>query len=102
MTIVKPSQLLREYIYSRDEIQIEDLSAYLKEIGLDRLSQLSLAKACDDKFFLVSNMKLVSIDRLGVDEQIAEEVESIILPHVVGTMPIRDLPCTIAFIVIRN
>lgn len=93
VTIVRPSQLLHEYIYSRDEILIDDLSVYLKSIGLDRLSQLSIAKACDDKFFLVTNMKLVAIKKLGIDERIAEKVETIILPHVSGTMPIRDLPC---------
>lgn len=91
--IKRPSQRLREFIYSKDEVLIDDLSAYLKEIGLDKLSQLSIAKACDDKFFLISNTRLVAIDKLGINEQIAEKVESIILPYVSGTMPIRDLPC---------
>lgn len=93
VTIVRAPQLLKNYIYSRDEILIDDMASYAKEIGLDKWSQLSIAKACDDKFFFVSNMKLVAIEKLGIDEEIAKEVESVVFPHVSGTMPIRELSC---------
>ena len=84
---------LRDSLRLNDEITKSVYSQCVMDSFNRKLPFLKFAVYCNEKYFLVSNSRMVSISKLGIDQRIAEEVEKIVRPHIAQTMPVRDLNC---------
>ena len=91
--IARPYERLQEYLRESDEIDVKEFAGYLKENGINNRSTLAIINENNDSVFIYTNGKLLAVNLLGIDEQIAVKVEAIVCPHVQETMAIRDLPC---------
>ena len=63
-----------------------------------KISTLDFIDSCNDEYLMISNQMMMRISSIGVDEQIAQQVGSIVMREVEETTPIykvmglRDLP----------
>lgn len=92
-TILRPYELLKDYLRDSEEIDIKEFASYLRDNGINTRSTLSTINENNDMVFIYSNKKLIALHLLDINEQIAKKVEEIVLPYVNSTMAIRDLPC---------
>lgn len=95
--IGRAAERLHDYLYSQDEFLFSDISDFCKENHYMIQSQLEYVNSCNDQFLIYEGEKVLSIDRIGVNEEIAKEVEHAISECVSTTTPIRDLTCWASF-----
>ncbi len=95
--IGSPAERLHDFIYGTDEFSFDDISDFTRENHFSLQSMLDYVNSCNDKFLIVNGAIVRAIDRLGVTEEIAYEVEKIVAGEVRGTMPISQLTCWAAF-----
>ena len=88
-----PVERLRDFILKHKQISFEEMSKYSKEIHYQIYSFLELSESLNDQFFMLNEKGLISIEQIGIDEDIARQVEDIIAESLVSTKPIRELPC---------
>ena len=84
---------IRDSLKMNDEITSSKYSQCVLDDFYRRFPFLKFAVYCNEKYFLVSNTKMVSISKLGINERIAKDVEEIISPRVSKTVLLRDLDC---------
>ena len=82
---------LYSYIYSNDEILISDIKDFANKLYYIIYSLIELINNCNDEFLLVNDKKLKRISLIGVNEEIALEVENIIESYVSETIPISEI-----------
>jgi len=96
--ITGTSDVLREEVYSHESYDLKELSAFVNENHLAIGSTLDFIDSCNDEYLMISNQMMMRISSIGVDEQIAQQVGSIVMREVEETTPIykvmglRDLP----------
>ena len=95
--IGRPFERLKEYLYSKDFFAVNDISEFAKENHMAIQSLIELINSYNDRFLLLDRDTVASIDEIGVDNDIAKEVESLICNEVSETTPIRDLHCIARF-----
>jgi len=95
--IGRAAERLHDYLYSQDEFLFSDISEFCKENHYMIQSQLEYVNSCNDQFLIYEGEKVLSIARVGVNEEIANEVESAIAECISATTPIRELTCWSSF-----
>lgn len=96
--ITGTSDVLREEVYSHESYDLKELSSFASENHLAINSTLDFIDSCNDEYLMVSNQMMMRISSIGVNEQIAQQVGSIVMREVEETTPIykvmglRDLP----------
>lgn len=93
------SNLLQEAINNSDEIEIADIKAFARQHHLRIGSILDLVDACNDTHFLVNDHTFLNVNFIGVDEQIANTIEALVLKEIgyKDTVPIPELGCIVRF-----
>ena len=89
--IGRPAERLHDLIYSDDEFNISEISEFSKENHFQINSLLEYVNECNDEFLLINDEMMMRIDRIGIDEAIAYQVENIIAESIYETTPIKDL-----------
>ena len=95
--IGRSNERLHELLYSKDEFTLSDITEFAKENHMQIQSLIEFINTLNDKFLLTDVETVVSIDEIGVDNFIAEEIESLICDEITTTTPIRDLKCVAKF-----
>lgn len=95
--IGRPAERLHDLLYDMDEFTFDDISDFTKENHFVIQSQLDYVNSCNDKYLIVNETTVKSIDKIGVTEAIAYEVEKAVLCEVSDTIPISQLTCWKAF-----
>lgn len=89
--ITNTSKRLRDLIYSKDEITVDNIQELAKENHLSIQSLLNYVNDFNDEFLLINGNTLMKISKIGVDEDIAVQVDCIISDSITETTPIRNL-----------
>lgn len=92
-----PNERLHELLYSMDKFSVSDITEFAKENHMQIQALIEYINSLNDKYLLLDVNTLVSIDEIGINEDIANEVEARIFDEIVGTIPIRDLHCVSKF-----
>ena len=96
--ITGTSDVLREEVYSHESYDLKELSSFANENHLVISSTLDFIDGCNDEYLMISDQKMMRIASIGVDEQIAQQVENIVVGEIEETTPIykiiglRELP----------
>ena len=90
--IGRAGERLKELIYSTDRIAIADIRDFAKENRFQIQSMIEYANACNDEFLLVDRDTMMRIDKIGITETMAKQIEDSVLQVVAQTMPIYQLP----------
>lgn len=96
--ITGTSDVLREEVYSHESYDLKELSSFANENHLVINSTLDFIDSCNDEYLMISDQKMMRIASIGVDEQIAQQVENIVVGEIEETTPIykiiglRELP----------
>ena len=91
--IGRPAERLHDMIYSRDEIDIADITEFARDNRFQIPSLLDYINSCNDVFLMVDNTKIMTIKKIGLTHEIAMEAEKLILREVDRTKPINMLTC---------
>jgi len=91
--IGRPIERLQEMIYGEDEFMLNDISIFARDNHISIYSILDFINSLNDKFLMKSIDAIISIEKAGLNESIAQQIESIIREEVVETTPIRNLLC---------
>ena len=89
--IGRAAERLHDLIYSNEIFDLSCVKDFSSETHYIVYSLLDLANSCNDEFLLIDTSTLVRIDKTGITEEIAKNIEQIILEEVTGTMPIAEL-----------
>ena len=89
--IGRPAERLHDLIYSSDEFAVSDISEFSKENRFQIQSLLEYVNTCNDQFLLVNSNLIMNIDRIGITDSIANEIENILCSEVTETMLISKL-----------
>lgn len=89
--IGRAAERLHEFVFSNDELNIIDLRSLSKEYRYQIYSTIDYLNDCNDKFLIADSQKIVSIDKIGINEEKAKLVEQILLNVVTETIPIKNL-----------
>ena len=99
--IGRPAERLHDMLYSLDEFSFDDISDFTKENHFNIQSQLEYVNSCNDKFLIVNGTNVQSIEKIGITESIAVNLEKVIADEARTTMPIRELTCWASFPIIN-
>lgn len=91
--IERPAERLHEMIFEEEEYSISDISDFARDNHFQISSMIEYLDSLNDKFLMRDINSIASIDTLGVTEEIAKEVERIIVENISDTTPIRNLTC---------
>lgn len=91
--IIRPSEKLHDYIYSREVFTFDEIGAFCAENHYTIQSQLGFVNSCNDKFLIVDSERVMAIDNIGITAAMAANIEAAAIAEVSGTMPIRQLSC---------
>lgn len=89
--IGRAAERLHDLIYSNEIFDLSRVKDFSSETHYIVYSLLDLANSCNDEFLLMDTSTLVRIDKAGITEEIAKNIEQLILEEVTGTMPIAEL-----------
>lgn len=89
--IDRPAERLHDLIYSADEFTVTEISEFGRENHFQIYSLLEYVNDCNDEFLLVDDDRMMRIGLTGVNEDIANQVENIILSSISETTPIKNL-----------
>lgn len=95
--IGRPAERLHDLLYGMDEFTFDDISDFAKENHFMIQSQLDYVNSCNDKFLIINGTTVRSIDRIGVNAEIASVVEMAVAKEVTETVPISQLTCWASF-----
>lgn len=91
----KPIDRLHELVYSEEEYSTADLRSFVNDNYVQINSLLEFFNSCNDKYLLINDTTIMSIEKIGVSQGIAEEVENLILSEICTTTPIRNMTCLV-------
>lgn len=89
----RPAERLHELLYSSEEFTFDDISDFSKDNHYWIQSQLDYVNSCNDKYLIINDSTVKSIESIGINEEIAHTVEQVILNEVIETVPISQLSC---------
>ena len=89
--IGKPGERLHEFVYNSDEIAVADLFDFVRESKIYVQSMLEYINSCNDQYIFADEDNVIRIELTGVDQEIAAQVEKLVLSEINETIPIRDL-----------
>ena len=89
--IDRPAERLHDLIYSNDKFTVTEISEFGRENHFQIYSLLEYVNDCNDEFLLIDNDTMMKIGLTGIDENIANQVENIILNSISETTPIKNL-----------
>lgn len=89
--IGRPAERLHDLIYSGDEFTVSEISEFGKDNHFQIYSLLEYVNGCNDAFLLINDDTMMRIERTGIDESVASQVEDIISEAINETMPIKEL-----------
>ena len=89
--IDRPAERLHDLIYSNDKFTVTEISEFGRENHFQIYSLLEYVNDCNDKFLLIDDDTMMKIELTGIDENIANQVENIILNSISETTPIKNL-----------
>ena len=89
--IGRPAERLHDLIYSSDKFTISDISEFIKENHFQIQSLLEYVNSCNDQFLLVDDNTMMKIDRIGITNDLADEIDDIVATNVLETTPISQL-----------
>ena len=95
--ISRPTERLHNFVYSKENITISEISSFIKDARLYVQSILVFLDECNDQFLLTDSENIQRIERIGINATIAGALERTILAEITNTIPIRDLQCWKAF-----
>ncbi len=95
--IGRPLERLNEFLSYKDVCPISDITDFARENHLTFQSLIELINSFNDRFLLLDIDTVASIDKIGMDSNMATEVENLICNEISGTIPIRDLQCLSKF-----
>ena len=91
--IDNPAEQLREIIVSCDHVSFADVIEFMKENRCGVYSYLDYYNSFSDTHLIASAGEMATFSYLGIDENVANEVVSIIEANVSESVLIKDLPC---------
>lgn len=89
--IDRPVERLHDLIYSSDEFTVSEISEFNRDNHFQINSLLEYVNGCNDEFLLVDGDTMMKIERTGIDESIALQVENIIFDAISETTPVKNL-----------
>lgn len=89
--IGRPAERLHDLIYSSDEFAVSDISEFGKDNHFSINSLLEYVNGCNDEFLLINNDMIMRIEKTGIDEGVARQVEDIIYEEITETTPVKNL-----------
>lgn len=93
INIDRPGERLREMILSSETFDIADVTDFCKENRFQIQSQLEYFKSFNETHLLMNTDTLATIEHIGVNGDIAAEIEKKILTEIRNTVPISSLLC---------
>ena len=99
--IGRPTERLHEMLYSMERFYISDITTFAKENHMQIQSLLEYINTLNDKYLFRDQDTLATCEEIGVDSNIANNVESMICEEITHTTAIRELKCFNAFPNIR-
>lgn len=91
------NERLHEFLYSKDEFAVSDITEFVKENRMHIISLIEYINSINDNYLLVSCDTIVSITEIGVNNSIASFIESCICNEITETTSIRNLLCISQF-----
>ena len=89
--IDRPAERLHDLIYSNDKFTVTEISEFGRENHFQIYSLLEYVNDCNDEFLLIDDDTMMKIELTGINENIANQVENIILNSISETTPIKNL-----------
>lgn len=89
--IGRPAERLHDLIYSGDEFTVSEISEFGRDNHFQIYSLLEYVNGCNDEFLLINDDTMMRIDRTGIDEVVARQVEDIISDSISETTPVKNL-----------
>lgn len=91
--IGNPYEQIKEYIIGEECIDIEDVLGIAKELHYQVNSILEFLKSFSDTHILISNEQIATLNYIGINSQVYEDLEMTIANEIQETVPIRELKC---------
>ena len=94
--MVDPETRIRERIIESDEIKVDDIIDFSKEIHYKITNILEFLLSADENMLLKNREHLISLEKAGITKGIAEKVERLIFEEILygsSCVAIRDLKC---------
>ena len=85
--------VLKEMVEEAEVIEIADITAFASEHNYPIPSILDFVDSCNGTHLMINARELATFEYIGVDEEIARQVEQLVMPEVRDTMPISHLSC---------
>lgn len=95
--IGRPIERLQEMIYGEDEFMLNDISIFARDNHIQLYSILDFINSLNDRFLMKNSDAIISIEKAGLNEDTARQIERFIGEEVVETTPIRNLLCISKF-----
>lgn len=95
--IVRPKDKLIEYLQDKDLIEVKEIIDYCRDIHLHVPNILVLLDKLNAKFLIADTERLVSIEYLGLNDDIVETIEKEIRNEIKATTPIHELSSAYLF-----
>ena len=89
----KPLEIIEEWVKSQALISIKDITLYAKELKYQVYSILDLMNSYNDSHLLINAESIASFEYIGITQEIAEKVETIVTSGISGTVLISSLSC---------
>ena len=89
--IGRPAERLHDLIYSSDEFTVSEISEFGRDNHFQIYSLLEYVNGCNDEFLLINDDTMMRIDRTGIDEVVAHQVEDIISDSISETTLVKNL-----------
>ena len=91
--ISSPADRLRDFINKYTKVTVAQISEFIRDSKINVPSHLDLIDECNDQFLLTDADTLQIIENTGVDREIAQRIEAMIIAEINGTVRIKDLQC---------
>ena len=89
--IGRPGERLHELLYCSEEIEISEISELSKELHFSIPSFIDFINDMNDKYLIVNNTTLKTIEMVGADDRVAKLLEEKIYETINGTEPIGSV-----------
>lgn len=91
--IIENIDRLQSYVSENDFLFIQDLIDYAKQIHFVIYSTLDFITSFNSTHLLVNSTSLCLIEKIGLQEDMAIEIEGLIFEEIDSCVPIRNLSC---------
>ena len=89
--IGRPGERLHDLIYSSDEFTVSEISEFSRDNHFQIYSLLEYVNGCNDEFLLINDDTMMRIEKTGIDEAVARQVEDTIYEAITETTPVKNL-----------